>query len=367
MRAGRLLLIVGLIIVVLALAVAGYVFFLGGGGGGAAPEPLELEPTPVPEQEVIVAAQDIPRGTLITAESGAVVSTTWPREAVTELAVTNIEETYGRIARQGIARGTPILKGMLTELPGELVGMGSDAALQIPEGMVAYALPVSRYSSVAWALQPGDHVDVLISLLLVDVDEEFQTILPNQAACATEVEGCQDGTLGRLEALPNGWIVNVVPSEGQRPRLVTQLTVQDAVVLMVGDWDKEMEEPQETPTPEGEAEDAEATPPPREQIKPLTLVVTPQDAAVLKYAEEIGASMDLVLRSVRDSDKPVSTESITLEYLLERFSIEVPTKLPQSTEPPLGKLRPGPVGDSVALQVEGGRAPQVRAGGQTAE
>jgi hypothetical protein len=49
MRVGRLLLIVGLIIVVLALAVGGYVFFLGGGGGETAPEPLELEPSPIPE------------------------------------------------------------------------------------------------------------------------------------------------------------------------------------------------------------------------------------------------------------------------------------------------------------------------------
>jgi pilus assembly protein CpaB len=366
-----LLLVIGLIIVVLALAVGGYMFFLGGGGGEVAPETLEQEPTPVPEQEVIVAAQDIPRGTIITPDSGAVVTTTWPREAVTELAVTNINDTYGRITRQGVARGTPILRGMLTEQAGELVGTGSDAALQIPEGLVAYALPVSRYSSVAWALQPGDHVDVLLSLLLVDVEEEFQTVLPNQAACATEAEGCQDGTLGRLEALPNGWIVNVFPSEGQRPRVVTQLTVQDAVVLRVGDWDKELEAAEETPTTEGEVEaegeDAEATPPPSEQVKPLTLVVTPQDAAVLKYAEEVGASMDLVLRSAQDSDQTVSTESVTLKYLLERFSIEIPPKLPQSTEPPLSRLRSGPAGGSVPVRVEGGRAPQVRGGVETAQ
>jgi pilus assembly protein CpaB len=304
---------------------------------------------------------------MITAERGAVVTTTWPKEAVTELAVTRIEETYGRITRQDIARGTPILKGMLTEQPSELVRTGSDAALQIPEGKVAYAFPVSRYSSVAWALQPGDHVDVLISLLMVDVDEEFQSILPNQAACATEAEGCEGGTLGRLEALPNGWIVNVFPSGGQRPRLVTQLTVQDAVVLRVGDWDEELEEPEETPTAEEEGEDAEATPPPRELIRPLTLIVVPQDAAVLKYAEEIGASMDLVLRSAQDSDQTVSTESVTLEYLLERFGIEVPPKLPQSTEPPLGQLRSGPGGESVPLEVEGGRAPQVRGGSGSAE
>jgi pilus assembly protein CpaB len=321
---------------------------------------------------VVVAAQDIPRGTRITQESNAVIVQTWLEDSAPETGLDDPTQAYGRIARVEIVRGSPILERMLTDMPGEISATGSDAALQIPEGRVGYALPIARYSSVAWALQPGDHVDVLISLLMVDVDEEFQTILPNQAACATQAEGCQDGTLGRLEALPNGWIVNVFPSEGQRPRLVTQLTVQDAVVLRVGDWDKEPEEqPQETPTAEGEGEGAEAeagaVPRTSEGVKPLTLVVTPQDAAVLKYAEEIGASIDLVLRSAQDSDQEVSTESITLRYLLERFNIEMPPKLPQRTEPPIGTLRSGSAGEAVPLEVEGGRAPQARVGGQAAE
>ena len=93
------------------------------------------------------------------------------------------------------------------------------AEQKIPPGKVAYALPVGRYSGVAWAIRPGDHVDVIISLLVVDLDEEFQTILPNNASCVQppEGEGCQGGVLGRLEVLPNGWVVNLRPSEEQRP------------------------------------------------------------------------------------------------------------------------------------------------------
>lgn len=359
MRTGRLLLIVGLIIVLVAAAIGAYLFFLGGDGGPAAPQPPEQQPTPVPEQEVVVAAQDIPRGMRITVESGAVVTTTWPRDAVSELAVTDVEAVYGRVTRQGITRGTPIMTGMLTDEPGDLVAVGSDAALQIPSGKVAYALPVSRYSSVAWALKPGDHVDVIISLLTVDLDEAFQTILPNEFACASAEEGCQGGVLGRLEALPNGWVVNVVPSEAQRPRLVTQLTVQDITVLRVGDWEEPSEEPVVTPTPEGEGEAAEATPQPPEPVKPLTLVLDPQDAAVLKYAEETGASMDFVLRSAADAGRDVTTEPVTLQYLLEQFNIEVPPKLPYGVEPPIDYLHPGAAGQSQPLEVEGGRVPAI--------
>jgi Flp pilus assembly protein CpaB len=374
MRVGRLLLIIGLIIVVAVAAVGGYLYFLGGGFEVEAPtpEPVVPQPTPIPTREVIVAAQDIPRGTAITAESGAVVTTTWPAEAVSELSLTSIQAAYGRVTRQDIARGTPLVKGMLTEQPGDLGAAGSDAAMQIPSGKVAYALPVSRYSSVAWALAPGDHVDAIISVLTVELDEEFQSALPNTFACASTAEGCAPGVLGRLESLPNGWIVNVLPSEGQRPRLVTQLTVQDATVLRVGDWDEELEKAAPTPTPEAEAEAEEAeepeatpTPPPPPKVRPLTLAVTPQEAAVLKYAEEAGASIDLVLRSAADAERVVSTESVTLEYLFEQFDIELPSKLPYGLEPSRGKLPPGAGGETQPLQVEGGRVPETRGRGAT--
>lgn len=356
MRTGRLLLIVGLVIVLLAAAIAAYMLFLSG-PGEASPESLVQEPTPIPQQQVIVAAQDLPRGLMITAESGAVVTTTWPKESVPSQAVTSTEALYGRVTRQAVARGTPIIEGMLSDAPGQLAAIGSDAALQIPSGKVAYALPVSRYSSVAWALQPGDHVDVLVSLLMVDLDEAFQTELPNQFTCATADEACESGTLGRLEALQNGWVVHVFPGGDQRGRLVTQLTVQDAVILRVGDWDRPVQRPAAEATPEAEGEEAEATPEPRDPVRPLTLALDLQEAAVLKYAEETGASIDLVLRSASDAGKEVTTEPVTLQYLFERFNIQLPSKLPYGVEPSIQSLQPGAAGPSQPNEVEGGRVP----------
>lgn len=367
MRTGRLLLIIGLVIVLIAAAVAAYMFLLGGGDGPASPEPLEQEPTTVPQEEIVVAAQDLPRGLMITEGSGAVVTTTWPREAVSDQAITNVQRLYGQVTRQAIARGTPIMEGMMGDVSGELGAVGSDAALQIPAGRVGYALPVSRYSSVAWALQPGDHVDVIISLLMVDLDEVFQSELPNQFTCVTDDEACQDGTFGRLEALPNGWVVHVVPGDIQRPRLVTQLTVQDATVLRIGDWDRRVHQVMETPPPEAEGEEEEATPEPRESVRPVTLALRPQDASVLKYAEESGASIDLVLRSAADAGKEVVTEPVTLRYLLDRFNIALPSKLPYGIQPSVESLQPGAAGPSQPLGVEGGRVPSFQGGTESGE
>jgi len=347
MRRGRVLLIIGVVFLI-ATAAVGFLLWRRTTQAEPTPPPVTEEEGAVPYapaegQQIIVAAQDIPRGMLITAQSGAVVTTTWPQDTpVTEVALAEASEVYGRIARVDIVRGSPILSKMLAAGPGELGAVGSDAALRIPPGRVAYAVPVARYSAVAWALQPGDHVDVIISLLMVDLDEEFQTLLPNDSSCVspTEGEGCQGGILGRLETLPNGWVVNVKPRGEQRPRLVTQLTIQDAKVLQIGDWIKQ----EETPPPEeaAQAEEGEQpTPTPVPKVKPLTLAVSPQDAVALKYAQEIGANIDLVLRSTSDANKTVETESVTLEYLFERFSIEQPPKLPYGVTPPLDALEPG--------------------------
>ncbi len=385
---GRILIIVGVVVLIAALAVG----FMMWRNSQSEPAPSETEgeqvgegtavPYTPPEgmKEIVVAAQDtIPRGTYITSESGAVKIATWPEESVPAGTLTDIEEVYGKIARVDILGDTPVLAKMLTPESGALASRGSEAALQIPVGKVAYVLPVSRYSSVAWALQPGDHVDVLISLLIVELDEEFQTILPNQATCVScptggETEGSVGGLLGRLEALPNGWLVNLKPSEEQRPDLVTQLTIQDALVLRVGDWD-EMQEDQRVLGGRGEdggeavtteeqpaVEGAQPTPVPEEQasrnVEPLTLAVTPQDAMVLEYIQQTGAKIDLVLRSASDSGRSFTTEAVTLEYLFEKFGIQAPPKLPYGVTPPLQELEGGTTNEPAGTEGEAAGEPR---------
>jgi pilus assembly protein CpaB len=371
MRSGRVLLIVGVVLLI-AVLIGGFFVWqrTQQGPGVPASSGAAGEGTPVPyvppeSKEVVVAAQDIPRGTLITLDSGAVTTASWPQDSMAaELAMTELDETNGRIARVDIVRGSPILEKMLSAEPGELGATGSDAALRIPTGRVAYALPVSRYSAVAWALQPGDHVDVIISLLMVDLDEEYQTLLPNDTVCVspTEEDGCSGGPMGRLETLPNGWIVKTIPGEEQRPRLVTNLTVQNAEVLRVGDWMPDEEAVPEGTTEEKTEEADQPTPAVSRspEVRPLTLAVTPQDAMTLKYAQEIGANVDLVLRSVGDATTSFQTESVTLEYLFEHFAIEQPPKLPYGVTPPLDALEPG------SAEVEG-EGPGEAGGGEARE
>lgn len=351
MRGGRILLIVGVVLVVVALLVGAYMVFLRPSGEPGREGEGTPAPTPMPADQVriAVAAQNIPRGMRIAEEGNAVVVQNWPRNAVPGGAIDDLEAVYGRVARIDIPLGMPVLESMISERPADLADLGSDAALQIPEGMVAYALPVGRYSSVAWALQPGDHVDVVLSLLMVDLDEEFQTILPDTAACVspTEEEGCQGGVLGRLEALPNGWLINLTPSEAQRPRLVTQLTVQNLTVLQVGDWPAARGRGEAAEEEEPAAEEGQAAPA-RGDVESLTLVVTRQEAMVLDYAQAIGARINFVLRRAGDEGRIPATEAITLQYLMEQYNIELPPKLPYGVTPPISRLERVPRGTEAA-------------------
>ena len=104
--------------------------------------------------------------------------------------------------------------------------------------MTAIAIPTSRLESVAFGVRDGAHVDVSACFLFVDVDPSFQTELPNHVsgliapdtAAEGQVPGItlsvtgDGGVQGRTEvesAFQQG--IYVIPSEGQRPRLVCQM------------------------------------------------------------------------------------------------------------------------------------------------
>jgi Flp pilus assembly protein CpaB len=399
MQRGRFLILIGVLLAVMAV---GLLLVMNRGSGDEdaetkAPEALELVPTPpppptrVPEDNVVVAQQRIPRGTLLVTDTIALTEWVsvqgWPRGWTTQAALTSLDQVEGKIARSDIPRGTLLTADMLTEQAGDLASTGSDAALLIPADRVAVAVPVDAISSVGWSLRRGDHVDVLISFLMLDLDEEFQTELPNNASTLVPIEGgtaeegvrVLQGTYGRIEQDPFGQPINIVPAEAnQRPRLVSQVTVRDAEVLNVGPWGELFLTSGQTrvttiPTEDGETGDegSEDAPPEGERefsstqsveiflepgqfltddeilreylnssaVQPLLLIVSPQDALVLKWAGEAGAAMHIALRSYSDAGVPLpDTEPVTMQYMVDRFNIALPPSLAYGYEPAVRRL-----------------------------
>jgi Flp pilus assembly protein CpaB len=347
-RRGRVFIFIALILILLVVLVWAVMRFMSPGQLGAtAPEPV-VAPTPAQEMvTIVISVQPISRGSEFTED--VVTTLPYPKDDLAEGSfITDINEVLGKRAKDDLEARTPITTSMLVDSSTK----NSPAAFKIPAGQVAIPIPVSQLSSVAYGLQSGDHVNVIVSLLMVDLDTQFQSKLPNNVGLVTipgPSEGGPttasssiakgDGLSGRTELDPTlGQPIYVIPAEAQRPRLVSQTLIQDAIVLYVGDFSTTTTSSEAQPTP---LPGQEATPTPT-TFNTVTLVVSPQDAVTINYLILAGGKLNLVMRSAGDTQH-VSTEPVTLQFILDQYNIPNPAKLPYGLEPRLDSF-PSTVG-----------------------
>ncbi|MBN1487927.1 MAG: Flp pilus assembly protein CpaB [Anaerolineae bacterium] len=339
MRGNRTILIVVLLVLVVVGGLGG--FFLLSGDGPGAGEPKDVVEAPViTTTQIVVSAQDIPKGMQLQVESNAVTLQEWPNDSLPESYFTAVEEVQGKYARVNVVRGRPMTKSLLAD--------AGDLPALFEHGRVAYAIPMDTQGGVAWAIGAGDHVDVLAALQLMAVDPEFQSPLPNrfQGLNVGEEFMSLTGIYGRFETLPNGQPALVYPAGELLTHLVVQMTVQDAIVWHVGVWDQVDETGAAIAAPVatgdgtgdaiggimggtggGEAAAAAGTlPSQRQDIEPVTLLVTRQDAVVLKYLLEMGADLDLVLRPAGETATAI-TQPVWLLYILDKY--QLPNSMPE--------------------------------------
>jgi Flp pilus assembly protein CpaB len=292
----------------------------------------------------------------------------WPIDALPEpgnyFEAAEISQVIGMIARTDIPRGAPILGRHVVDNLADISAVGSDAAAvmnNLPAGSVAVAIPLdpSGVGQVAYGIQDGDYVDVILSFLFVDVDPSFQTRMPNTISLITRLE---TGELsigaprqGRTEAStlsPEGVLLG--PSEtSQRPRLVTQRTVTHAWVVHVGPFPPGGEFIGATPTPvvepttqpgEGQQQQQQqqqqALPPTATPFAPwiITLAVTPQEALVLTWAVDSQIPITLALRQARDTTV-TETVPVSLDYMIRTYNAAPPNALEFALEPPITSVR----------------------------
>ena len=362
MRRGRIFIYLALIIILGLGAV--FVFYQRNAQMPSDADQAMSEPTPVIELvDVVVVTQAIPRGVLL--EEAVLTTIRIPQtEDFEGMFFEDVGLVVGRRAKFNLDSGIPVTSSMLVESVEQLSATGSIAALLIPSGKVAVSIPITRLSSVSYAPRAGDYVSVIVTLMFMDVDSEFQTMLPNQVGgvsapggggeeggpvfITAQVMGAS-GNLGRtvLDPLLNE-LMYIVPSESQRARLVSQTLLPYVMVLQVGDFplDGSEEAPDDVAVSE-ESDLVEPAPvtgeaPVVEEIKPpdvITLIVSPQEAVTLNYLLYSGAELTLALRGNGD-DTIAPTEAATLQFLLDEYNISVPAKLPYGLNPRLDDLTP---------------------------
>jgi Flp pilus assembly protein CpaB len=318
--------------------------------------------------EIVTAGQNISPGTPIA--EAMLSSIQIPDTALVQGLFTNKADVVGMYAKISIAQGVPITDAMVTATSGNVNLPGSYWAPFIPQGLTAVAIPITRLSSVAYGIRDGDYVNIIVTMLLVDLDPKFQSILPDftagvlapgggakvenpeftgegtmvTALIGSGGEGAKSGTLVLDESMDQP--IYLVPSEGQRPRQVTQTIMQNVQVLHVGSYPLPGETVSNmdilsasgsaatpTPAPAGQQPAAAITHP-----DIVTLMVSPEDANTLVFLVYSGAKITLTLRNPNNPGPDVHTDAAMLEYLLTQYNIPVPAKLPYAVQPRIDNL-----------------------------
>lgn len=385
MRLRTFLLLFVVIILLAVVAVLVYVRFAGGSLPGIAQEDVTVSPdaptgetpsepglppptaTPATRYvDVVVASRSLPIGTVLRPE--LLHFETRPDSNIAlqgGYVFTDIDEVVGRIVKTEVVEGQAILTPMLALSPTDLTAFGSDLALYVDQGQVAIAFPINRYTGAAYAMRPGDNVDVLMSLPIVALDPEYNTKLPNVTQRVDDLalaEGRDflfpEALEGRLELIDQIDLVGEVSGplsaqEGSKStqvqRRATQLTIQQATVLWVGTWRDPRDLAREAAAALAAAELASANsdiPVPTPTPLPERLDATPdvvilsmpaQDALALKWSLERGVDISLALRSPGDTTV-FSTVTISLPQLVEQGALRIPERNEYDIEPSMRDL-----------------------------
>jgi len=259
-RGGRILIILGLLLGV--ITAVGTFMVLGN-------QPTTQGP---PLHTVVVAVQRVSGRVEIVPDALGTVQ--WP-EPIPQGAFEKTSDVSGKLAQQTIYPGQIILPEMLID-KSAIKGSVGNASLLVPEGKVAVSFGMTNVSGAA---QAGDYVDMMLTLA--------PGVPPTQTTTAKTTT-------------PTG-------NEGLS---VTQMFLQDVLILQVGAW----------PAPGAEQGGGAAA-------GAITFALDRQDSLTVKSASEQG-SIQLLLRRAGDH-KPVTTEPVTLQYINKRFNFNL---LPATTK-----------------------------------
>lgn len=302
--------------------------------------------------EVVVSLQTVPRGFQMS-EAELTTELRLGSEVNSNM-VRSIEEAVGLFARTDIYQGETVTYDSLVNeitLDGQ-IDYGPSSL--IPPGYLAMSMPLDRLGGVAYALESGDFVDILVTFVLFPVDEQFQSRLPNDATFFLEniTEGSVDpndpegaaaaelnsdlytlSPFGRFETLADGSIVHVSPAEATQRGVHVSFVIQNAKVIQVGPFEPPLppQLPTVTPTPDPNTTSGEFSDAPADQAQPtpvppadvIVLALPPQQQLVLKYAVETNSIIDYALRGVNDGEL-YAVDNVTFDYIVDRFNVEIP-------------------------------------------
>lgn len=299
MARGRVFLILGL---VLAL-IAGLAVYL---------VASQSRPQQVVMADVVTAAVDIPARTYVTDDNMKTyfAVTKWPVALVPPGALVRPADASSKVIVDRVAKGLPILA---TNLSNNKTTGQTGMSIDIPPDMVAESLAISDPNSVAGSISPGDYVDILLSA-------------PHEApaASATPVAGPAATPAAKRSD------EDISPTAAQAST-ITQTVLQHVKVLAIG-----QKTTATAPQQGGQANNSAPT---------ITLLLSHQDALVVKYLKDGGGQYDVVLRRYDDAKADNVTIPVTRSYVEDKYNFlgkVVPTPKPAAAATPVPAATPTP-------------------------
>lgn len=268
----------GILLVLLGLALA---IFSSLGVYQLMQERTAPTPTPMPTVKVVVAGQNIPERTILI--SSMVTVKDWPLAYLPVGAVTRPQDVIGKVTVAPLVAGELLLEGKVS-VEAQAVGL----APAIPPGLVAVVLSLAPSNAVGGIVGEGEHVDVLVSVAYGVYDDK---------------------------------------GNESKDQHTTFYTIQDIPVIRVTG------QPMDTTAAATGVAAAAAARPQSSMTNSymLTVLVTPQDALLLKYAREQG-TIDVALRSSQFHEQVV-TDPVYLNYIIRRFELPRPVIIYKETDP----------------------------------
>jgi pilus assembly protein CpaB len=306
-RSNRLLILLGIVLAVIAF---GAVLLLGQGGGGGTNGGT---PTP-PPVAVVIANQDIPVGTVLTAD----MLTTKPEPAVSAPAngYKDPQQLVGLIVRTDVTKGEPVTGATFQGNQASSV----DIIRRLQKGFRAMAVQVDQLTGVGTLLQPGDHVDVVLAL--EGTDNKNPVVIEG----APTREGNPPTTVRNFTAI----------GPDQLNRTSIKVLVQNVEVLgTLLPPPPTTSNTQSTPQPSASPNGGTASLNGRQQL--VILALTPQQVELTRFAQ-LDGNLSLVLRATADNSAPPdATPGITLRVLVDTYQVVIPQIVLQQLPPPVGR------------------------------
>lgn len=238
--------------------------------------------------QVVVANRDIPEGRRVDADM--VKLSKIPQKYVQPGAVGDLQQVLNRNINVPVLKGTQILESMFIATEAEGI------ASKIPAGKRAYSIFVTDVTAVGELIQPGDMVDLLVTV---------------------EVGSFQDGRNVSEEIITKTVLENIlVLAVNQTSSKRRQTSIEGMRQEAAGSVFKT---------------EAQGLNRKKEPLKTLTLAVTPMDLQKLNLAQEIG-TLSAALRSSFDEGKQENLPALSAQDFLGIKKTVIPRANPAWVE-----------------------------------